>query len=52
MLGILGGGISGLALAYLCEEPSEILEKEERIGGHCRSHHKDGFTYDEGGHHR
>ena len=50
MLGILGGGISGLALAYLCEGRSEILEKEERIGGHCRSHHKDGFTYDEGGH--
>jgi protoporphyrinogen oxidase len=50
VLGILGGGISGLSLAYLYNGPSEILEKEERIGGHCRSHEKDGFRYDEGGH--
>ena len=50
MLGILGGGISGLALAYLYEGESEILEKEERIGGHCRSHQEDGFWFDEGGH--
>jgi protoporphyrinogen oxidase len=49
-LGILGGGISALSLAYLYDGPSEILEKEDRIGGHCRSHEKDGFRYDEGGH--
>ncbi len=50
MLGILGGGISGLSLAYLYEGESEVLEKEDRVGGHCRSHEKDGFLYDEGGH--
>lgn len=50
MLGILGGGISGLSLAHLYDGTSEILEKEARLGGHCRSHQKDGFTFDEGGH--
>lgn len=50
MLGILGGGISGLSLAHLYSGTSEILEKEDRLGGHCRSHQKDGFTFDEGGH--
>jgi len=50
VLGILGGGISGLSLAHLYEGASEVLEKEDRIGGHCRSHQKDGFWYDEGGH--
>jgi protoporphyrinogen oxidase len=50
VLGILGGGISGLSLAHLYDGTSEILEKEDRLGGHCRSHRKDGFTFDEGGH--
>jgi protoporphyrinogen oxidase len=50
VLGILGGGVSGLSLAYLYQGPSEILEKEERVGGHSLSHEKDGFRYDEGGH--
>lgn len=49
-LGILGGGISGLSLGYLFEGSSEVVEKEEFIGGHCRSHTRDGFRYDEGGH--
>lgn len=50
MLGILGGGISGLSLAYLYQAESEVLEKGERVGGHCQTHEKDGFLYDEGGH--
>jgi protoporphyrinogen oxidase len=50
MLGILGGGISALSLAYLYGGSCEILEKEQRVGGHCRTHEKDGFKYDEGGH--
>jgi len=50
MLGILGGGFSGLSLAYLYHGESEILEMNDTIGGHCRSHTKDGFRYDEGGH--
>jgi len=50
VLGILGGGISGLSFAYLYGGPCEILEKEDRVGGHCRTHEKNGFRYDEGGH--
>ena len=50
MIGILGGGFSGLSLAYLYKGKSEILETETTIGGHCRSHTKAGFRFDEGGH--
>jgi protoporphyrinogen oxidase len=51
MLGILGGGLSGLALAYFYgRDDVEVLEKEERVGGLCRSYQKDGFHYDQGGH--
>jgi protoporphyrinogen oxidase len=50
VLGILGGGVSGLSLAYLYTGRCEILEREMRVGGHCRTHEKDGFRYDEGGH--
>ncbi|MFC2010539.1 protoporphyrinogen/coproporphyrinogen oxidase [Chloroflexota bacterium] len=50
MIGILGGGFSGLSLAYLYNGTSQIVEKNKNIGGHCRSHTKDGFRYDEGGH--
>ncbi len=49
-VGILGGGISGLALAYFLQHDYEILEKESECGGLCRSFHKNGFTYDLGGH--
>ena len=49
-LGILGGGVSGLSLGYLFPGYSEILEKEDAVGGHCRSWEHDGFRYDEGGH--
>lgn len=49
-LGILGGGVSGLSLGYLFPGRSEVLEKEDSVGGHCRSCERDGFRYDEGGH--
>lgn len=49
-IGILGGGIAGLSLAYFIGESAEILEKSSRVGGLCRSFHKDGFTFDLGGH--
>jgi protoporphyrinogen oxidase len=49
-VGILGGGISGLALGYFLRHEFEILEKESECGGLCRSFHKNGFTYDQGGH--
>jgi protoporphyrinogen oxidase len=50
MIGIVGGGLSGLCLKYLLKRPSEILEKELRVGGLCRTFRKDGFSYDIGGH--
>lgn len=49
-IGILGGGIAGLSLAYFLGEDCEVLEKGKRAGGLCRSFHKDGFTFDMGGH--
>jgi protoporphyrinogen oxidase len=49
-IGILGGGLSGVALQSFLNQDSEILEKEERVGGLCRTFNKDGFLYDVGGH--
>lgn len=49
-VGILGGGIAGLSLAYFIGENCEILEKSTHCGGLCRSYEKDGLTYDLGGH--
>lgn len=49
-IGILGGGLSGVALQSFLKQDSEILEKEERVGGLCRTFNKDGFLYDVGGH--
>lgn len=49
-IGILGGGLSGITLQRFLEHDSEILEKEEKIGGACRTFSKDGFHYDIGGH--
>ncbi|HET7435018.1 MAG TPA: FAD-dependent oxidoreductase [Thermoanaerobaculia bacterium] len=51
-IGILGGGISGIALAaYLDREDVEVLEKRERIGGLCGTIIEDGFTFDAAGPH-
>ncbi|MFX1494125.1 MAG: NAD(P)-binding protein, partial [Promethearchaeota archaeon] len=47
---ILGGGIAGLAAASTLNEPYLLLEKENYIGGLCRSKYKDGFTFDVGTH--
>ena len=54
-LTILGGGLSGLSLAYFLQDSNKfdkitILEKEERIGGLCRSLTAGGYTYDIGPH--
>lgn len=51
-IGIIGGGLAGLSVAYFLREYKPIiLEKEDKIGGLCRSKAKDGFTYDIGGSH-
>ena len=50
-IGILGGGLAGLSVAAHLRHSYEVLEAEERCGGHCCSVQEDGFTYDEGGPH-
>ena len=47
---ILGGGIAGLSLAYFYKGESFILEKEEKLGGLCRSFDFKGVTHDIGPH--
>lgn len=49
-IGILGGGLSGISLQYFLDKDSEVLEKEDRAGGLCRTYKKDGFLFDTGGH--
>ncbi len=53
-IAILGGGLSGLALARLLHEQGNevvVLEAESRCGGLCRSKEDRGFTFDTGGSH-
>lgn len=48
---IIGAGISGLSYANFCRHSNFlILEKENEIGGYCRTIKKDGFTWDYSGH--
>lgn len=54
MIGILGGGLTGLTLGYLLKQRGidfEILEKETECGGLMRSVQSEGFTFDYGGSH-
>lgn len=50
-IGLLGGGISSLAIGYFLKKPFEILEKEDRCGGLCRSLIDKGYTFDPYGAH-
>lgn len=52
---ILGAGLSGISLAYFLQEHEKIdeiniVEKEDGIGGLCRSIKKGGYIYDIGPH--
>lgn len=53
-VGILGGGLSGLTIARMLQEhgvESVVFEKEQRIGGLCRTNVIDGYVFDVGGGH-
>ena len=49
-IGILGGGIAGLSLANFYNGNSVIFEKNDTVGGLCRSFDFNGITYDIGPH--
>ena len=50
---VLGAGVCGLAAAdKLVSQGKEVIviEKEDDVGGLCRSFKQNGFTFDLGGH--
>ncbi|MEW6089020.1 MAG: FAD-dependent oxidoreductase [bacterium] len=47
---ILGAGLTGLSTAYHLNKDYHIFEKENEVGGLCRSYRVDGFTFDYTGH--
>lgn len=47
---VVGGGPSGLAVASGLQGNTLVLEKEDTVGGLCRSIHVDGGVFDIGGH--
>ncbi len=51
MIVIVGAGLAGLSTAYhLAGRPYRVYEREDTVGGLCRSYRKDGFTFDYTGH--
>ena len=47
---IIGAGISGLMFANMKKKDYIIVEKEDEIGGYCRTIYQDGFIWDYAGH--
>jgi UDP-galactopyranose mutase len=47
---VAGAGPTGLSAAYHLGADAVLLEKENRVGGWCRSIEQDGFTFDFAGH--
>lgn len=47
---IIGGGISGLTLAYYLKDDYLILEKEGEVGGYCRTIKNPNYIWDFAGH--
>jgi protoporphyrinogen oxidase len=47
---VLGAGLAGLSAAHHLGEDCEIFEKEDYLGGHCRTKRLNGFNFDEGAH--
>lgn len=51
MIAIIGAGLTGLSTAYhLKNTPCTVFEKENAVGGLCRSIQQNGFTFDYTGH--
>ncbi len=50
MIGIIGAGPSGLAISLFLNDPHEILEMTDHVGGHASSFTEQGFTFDYGPH--
>src|SRR5262245_61229263 len=48
---VIGGGLAGLSAGFhLVEHRPVLFEREEKLGGLCRSFQQDGFTFDCTGH--
>lgn len=47
---IIGGGISGLTYANYCGNDYLVVEKENEVGGYCRTIKKGDFVWDYAGH--
>ncbi len=47
---VIGAGISGLSFGYFSKKPFIIFEKENTVGGLCKSVKDTGFTFDYSGH--
>jgi len=47
---IAGAGPTGLSAAYHLGEDAVLIERENRVGGWCRSIQTGGFTFDHAGH--
>ena len=47
---VIGAGISGLTFANYSKEDYLIVEKEETVGGYCRTFKRNGYVWDFAGH--
>ena len=43
---VIGAGISGLSFGYFSKKPFIIFEKENIVGGLCKSVKENGFVFD------
>ncbi len=47
---IIGAGISGLTYANYCDDNYIIVEKENEVGGYCKTFKRDDYVWDYAGH--
>lgn len=47
---VIGAGISGLTFANYCGEDYIICEKENEVGGYCKTIERNGYVWDYAGH--